>query len=108
MNENNLSSLMNNTKWKEKRNAMIGYPRTTKWRTKDIRTGYLSEWDSEWFYHFSEGGYKTIEYLEIRFENQEMKSEILKLLMKVHVPGELKSESIIIYGYKEKGHIDYL
>ena len=108
MKDKNLSGLMNNTKWNEIRIKMYEYNRNTKWRTIDLNTGHISEWDSEWFYHFSVGGFKTIEYLEIHIENDEMKNEIVEILKKIHVPGEINNTSIFIYGYKENGEINYI
>jgi hypothetical protein len=108
INDKGLSGLMNDTKWNEIRKAMYEFTRITKWRTKDIFTGYLSNWDSEWFYHFNLGEYKTIEYLEIQLENEEMKNEIVEILKKIHVPGEITNNSIFIYGYKEEGIANYI
>jgi len=53
--------VMNNTKWEELRAAMLelGMP-SPKWRTRIIGSGVESGWDSEWFYHFKEGGYTDL------------------------------------------------
>lgn len=102
------NSLMNNTKWEEIRGAMCEYPLTIFWRVRNIDNGYLSNWDAEWFYHFRLGGYDTIEWLEIKVENEEIKNEIINILRKIHVPGEVLKDSIKVYGYSKGGFIDYI
>ena len=101
--------LMNDTKWEEIRTAMIEFPEPTFWRTKDIETGYISHWDRDWYYHFRTGGYNPIEWLEIKFENAKIKEELVNILRKIHVPGELSENRIRIYGYVKPGtFIDYI
>ncbi|MHC1681586.1 MAG: DUF6678 family protein [Clostridiaceae bacterium] len=107
MNLEGYQELMNNTKWEEIRLAMCNYPNEIQWRTKDIENGYISNWDSEWFYHFKAGGYKTIEWLEIRVNNI-IKNDIVNILRKIHVVGDVLNNSIKVYGYKKNGFIDYL
>ena len=56
-----LTPLMNNTKWDQLRLAMYDLDDfSPRWRTKDL-SGYLSDWDGEWFHHFRTSGYETIE-----------------------------------------------
>lgn len=74
---NEYQGLMNNTKWNEIRLAMYSYPKTVRWRVKNINNGYLSNWDAEWFYHFAEGGFDTIEWLEINVDNEIMKQDVI-------------------------------
>ena len=100
--------LMNNTKWDEVRLAMYNLSSSPQWRTKDIESGYVSEWDREWFYHFREGGYEMIEWVEIRSEDAEHKSEIIKCLEKIRVPGEIEGRIIRVYGYAVDKAVNYL
>lgn len=80
--------VMNNTKWDELRLAMYGLDHMSpRWRTKDV-SGYLSEWDGEWFHHFRSGGYDSIEWVEIQVTSPEQDAEVLTRLRKVHVPGQ--------------------
>lgn len=102
------NGLMNNTKWKEIRDAMYDCPYVTKWRIKNLENGYICDWDYDWFYHFRIGGYNTIEWLEIIPENDENSQEIIKILKQIHVPGEVLKDSIKVYGYKPEGVADYL
>ncbi|GAA0076942.1 hypothetical protein UT300005_13200 [Clostridium sp. CTA-5] len=108
MNFKEFNSLMNNTKWKEIRLAMYQYHETIMWRVKNIDNGYLSNWDGEWFYHFKLMGYDTIEWLEIKVDNEEMKNKIVNILRKIHVPGEILNNSIKVYGYKKDEFINYI
>jgi hypothetical protein len=71
----NLISVMSDTKWDELRLAMYELKATPAWRTKCWENGYISEWDKEWFYHFREGGYELIEWVEIRIESEEQKQK---------------------------------
>ena len=100
--------IMNNTKWEEIRLAMYNYPSPIKWRTKSSVSGYISNWDCEWYYHFRLGGYETIEWLEINADNDRIKDDIVNILRKIHVPGEVLKESIRVYGYKRDGFIGYI
>jgi hypothetical protein len=101
-----MNGIMNNTKWNEVRLAMYNLPYIIKWRTKDAKNGYISNWDVEWYYHFMIGGYKTIEWLEIEL-TQETKESVLNELKKIHVPAEVLESSVKVYGYKD-GNVDYL
>jgi hypothetical protein len=105
---NEYQKLMNNTKWEEIRLAMHNYPLPIEWRTKDIENSYICDWDSDWFYHFKLDGYKTIEWLEIKVVNDDIKNDIVTLLRKIHVAGEILKDSIKVYGYKKDGFVDYL
>ena len=106
-------SLMNDTKWEEIWLAMIDIPELIYWRQKDMETSYTCDWDAEWFHHFKtdgdKGSYIVIEWLEIKFENEEMKKKLLKILKEIHVPGEVLENTIKVYGYiKEGTFMDYI
>jgi len=40
----------------------------------------FKHWDAEWFYHFAEGSFDTIEWLEINVDNEIMKQDVITLL----------------------------
>ncbi len=101
------NAVLNNTKWEEIRIAMYLYKNPLKWRTKDVLNGYISYWDADWYYHFKNGGYETIEWLEIQVKDEEQKNDVLCLLKKINVPGEVGENSIFVFGYAE-GFVDYL
>ena len=73
------SGLLNNTKWDEIRLAMHEFEFPPRWRTRDVETGFVSEWDREWFHHFY-GEYSSIEYLEIACDDANMFNFSGKLL----------------------------
>lgn len=100
---NEYQSLMNNTKWEEILLTMYNYPLVVRWRTKDIETGYICEWGCDWYYHFKHGGYKTIEWLEIKTDNKKLENDVLELLRKIHVVGKVLDNSIKVYGYLKTG-----
>jgi len=93
--------VMNGTKWNELRLAMYELgSQSPKWRTKDLENSYVSDWDGDWFYHLSIGGYETIEWLDIRVENPTQRDVVHRELAKIHVPGEASA-----YGYRVFGHV---
>ena len=98
-NSSTYTPLMNNTKWEELRLGMHNLTPPPKWRTKDLMNGYISNWDGEWFYHFKVGGYETIEWVEILFSSPEQKEMVLTELSKIHIPIEILSESIKVFGF---------
>jgi len=82
-------AVMNNTKWKELQKAMYEL--------------------GEWYYHFSVGGFKDIEWVEIRAEDDEGKGVLLSELRKIHVPGVEIENGCRVYGYIEEGKVvDYV
>lgn len=100
---------MNDTKWKEIQRAMYGLSESPLWRTRCVTNGFVSDWDGEWFYHFSEGGFKDIEWVEIQSNNEEQSVSILALLKAIHVPGVKTENGFKVYGYIKKGEaVDYL
>lgn len=101
---------MNDTKWDELRLAMDRLKQLSpRWRTLDVENGHLSDWDGEWFYHFRNGGYKSIQWVEIVTESAEQKRAVLGELVNVHVPGQCIETGFRILGYVEIGvATDYL
>lgn len=94
------TAVMNNTKWDELRLGMYNLNELSPcWRTKDIENGHLSNWDREWFYHFRTGGYKTIEWLEIKIENQIQREGVIIVLKTYHIPFEIIDIGYRVYGY---------
>lgn len=86
--------LMNNTKWEEIRIAIYSCLYNAQWRTKDLESECISTWDGEWYYHFKDRGYITIEWLEIKEETGEIRDEVIIILRNIHVPG-MASDKVI-------------
>jgi len=103
-----LHPLMNNTKWDELRVAMFEHPKSPKWRTCDAESGYVSDWDGEWFYHFRGNGYESILWVELLIESDEQREAIISELVQIGLPGYEKDGNLFVVGYTESGQtIDY-
>jgi hypothetical protein len=105
--------LMNNTKWEEIRIGMLELQYPVRWRTRSLKTGHVSSWDADWYYHFrlldnivTEKSYPLIEWLEIDLSHD--KEEILAILKKIHIPGILMENSVKIIGYSKGEPYEYL
>ena len=103
---------MNNTKWNEifrafyYDNELKSGSTVIKWRTRDIDTGYLSEWDGTWT-HFGADpqDWDKIDQLQIRL-TPENKEYVLKCLKQIHVPGIVEDDTVTIFGYRTD--VDYI
>lgn len=74
-----------------------------------MENGHLSAWDGEWFYHFRDGGYRFIKWVEIAVDSPEQRHAVLAQLTKVHVPGEHTKSGFRVLGFAEPGtEVDYL
>lgn len=110
INNKQLYSHMNDAMWNELRMAMHNLEdKHPQWRKKDIGNDYLSEWDEDWYYHFRKGGYRTIETLEIRVSNKEMRDLVRNALKKISVPGCENEDGFIVFGYtKNDKPVEYI
>lgn len=73
-----------------------------RWRTKDL-SGYICPWDSEWFYHFRDGGYESIEWVEIEVVSLTQDAAVLALLQLIHLPGHRIDRGFRVYGHVRDG-----
>ena len=101
---------MNGTKWNEIFKAFwdleCNNPMDIHWKTKSVKSGFEYE-DSTWSHFGCEPtNYKDIEWLKIKLTD-ENRNIVISVLRKIHVPGEIQSDNIIIYGYKQQG-VDYI
>jgi hypothetical protein len=95
--------IMNDARWDELRVAMYGLGRLSpRWRAKDV-SGHVSDWDGEWFYHFREGGYASIEWVEILAASPEQDAAVETALRRIHVPGHRIVEGFRVLGYVQEG-----
>jgi hypothetical protein len=100
----NLNPVMNTTKWHELRMAMFRLaPMAPRWRTRCVSNGHVTAWDSEWFYHFRDGGYDIIEWVEIETTSIPQDTAVFEALAKIHVPGEKLPNGYRVYGYLPSG-----
>jgi len=104
-------SLMNDTKWNELRDSMLKLGSlSSKWRTKDVKSGYIHRWDGDWHYHFNgAGSYPAMEWVEIKIDSEDQRKIILNILKQINVPGEETEEGFRIFGYAKPGvEINYI
>lgn len=97
-------SVCNDTKWKELRACILSFERARwpKFRSKCLTNGYISAWDREWSHHFIEGGFKDIEWFELRlrqFDDRELIDELLK----IGLVGKCQENVIRLYVYVPNG-----
>jgi Family of unknown function (DUF6678) len=98
-----MNPVMNDTKWEELRLAMYNLGALSpRWRTKDL-SGHISQWDAEWFYHFRNGGYVSIEWVEIQVSSVEQDAAVVASLKAIHLPGQRIERGFRIYGYTSDG-----
>lgn len=103
-----LYSCMNNTKWNEIRMAMVSIESSPLWKITFLN-GYESAVDGEWFYHFCEGGYLDIKYLDIMTNSVEQHTMVGTILLAIHLPGVEVSTGYRIWGYADSvSYVDYL
>ncbi len=105
-----MTGVMNNTKWEELRLGMYNLnDLSPQWRTRDLESGYVSQWDREWYYHFRTSGYKTIEWVEIKVDTEEQEKAVFEVIKKINLPGERINIGYRIYGYAPKDkQINYI
>ncbi|KKD60398.1 hypothetical protein RN22_11030 [Grimontia sp. AD028] len=101
---------MNNTKWRELRKVMSGLGTASpQWKVKILSTGYQSNWDGDWCYHFADDNYSDIEWVEIKVDGESQRSLVLNALKNVHVAGSVTEDGYRIYGYvSDFSSVDYL
>jgi len=103
-----MNPVMNNTKWEELRTAMLALPDAPQWRSRIVGTGYESGWDGEWFYHFRDGGYSDLEWVEVKVSSPAQEEAVLAALRAIHLPGHRTGDGFKIYGYLKPGQsMDY-
>lgn len=103
-----LYPVMNDAKWDELRLAMYQMEASPKWSVKNLN-GYVSTPDREWFYHFSEGGYRDIVYVDIFADNMQHADQILSRLKTINLPGTTIKNGFRVFGHAENTQpVDYL
>ena len=80
-----------------------------KFRVKVLGRDELSRWDGEWFYHFREGPYREIEWVEIAVTSDAQREAVRGQLRVVHVPGFETPEGFRVMGWVPTGTtVDYI
>ena len=107
LSQRGLVPVMNNSKWHELGFAMFSLgDLRPKWRTKDVESGFIREWDGKWFDRFyMSQGYAYIEWLEIEVASTEQDAAVGNALKALHVPGEKTEHGYRVFGYAEPGKL---
>lgn len=104
-------SVANDTKWCELREAMLDLapPDRPRFRCKNLETGNLSQWDGEWFYHWTSGGWDWMEWAELSTETAHQRELVRAILSRIRFAGEQTTVGFRVYGYVRNGEAaDYI
>jgi hypothetical protein len=107
-----LASFMNDTKWRELRMAMVERTEKPRYRVQCLLSQPTppDNWDGDWFYHLPT--FAWIEWLDIdpihvksrghllEAARVDLTQEILDLLRSLSIPCETQDGLIRIYGYR--------
>jgi hypothetical protein len=102
-----LVPVMNDTMWEKLGSAMYRLrDLRPKWRIKDIASGFIREWDGDWFDDFCRfHEYANIEWVEIKVTSTEQDAAVVNALRALHVPGEKTEHGYRVFGYAEPGKL---
>ena len=105
-----LAPILNDTKWEELRLAMYALgSESPRFRAKDIKTSQPGPWDGEWFYHFRDGGYRSLEWVELQLRDQSQRDAVARILASINLPGMHTDAGFIVYGHVVPGApIEYI
>jgi len=93
-----LNPVMNDTKWEELRHGMSMLEAVVPWRCKVLGRRYVSDWDGDWFYHFRLGGYKDIEWTELKIP-PDIVEPAMDVLVRFSLPYEPSEFGVKVFGY---------
>jgi hypothetical protein len=98
-------SVANDTKWRELRAAMLGLDGADQpdFRCKDLESGVLGRWDGEWYYHWQDGGWESMEWAELSVKTARRRDLVRAVLKRIRFAGEETAEGFRIFGYVRNG-----
>src|SRR5262245_31169703 len=95
-----LVSVMNNTRWRKLRAAMLALGRLPPmYRIMNAEYGDLTHWDGEWLHHFNLPSYAFIEWLELKARSPAQHEELRGILRRLRLPGQETALGFRIAGY---------
>lgn len=99
-------SVSNASRWQQLRERMLQLDITDRpnFRSRCLLNDNLSCWDSEWFYHFSDGGYEDIEWFELR-GGALLTPQVFSDVVDIQFVGELRDRTLRLYGYLRNGSV---
>ncbi|MDX3967260.1 MAG: hypothetical protein QHD01_11745 [Bradyrhizobium sp.] len=94
-------SVANDTKWRELREAMLDLASSDqpRFRCKNLETGGLSQWDGEWFYHWTNSGRDWMVWAELSTETTHQRELVRAILKRIRFAGEETAAGFRLYGY---------
>ena len=72
-------------------------------RVKDIEATQPGPWDGEWYYHFREGGYGSMEWVELQLKDESQRDDVASTLASINLPGVHTIGGFIVYGHVMPG-----
>lgn len=98
-------SVANDTKWRELREAVLNLKSSDqpRFRCKNLETGNLSQWDGEWFYHWTSYGRDWMEWAELSIATPHQRTLVRAILKRIRFAGEETAAGFRIYGYVRSG-----
>lgn len=102
--------VMNDTKWEELRLAMHALDSLRpRFQIKDRDAESPAAWDGEWFYHFREQSYDSIQWVDIETLTPEQRAAVRECLRAIHVPGVETKIGFRVFGWVSPGApVDYI
>ena len=81
---------------------MYALPEKPAFRCKDAN-GFYSPPGKEWFYHFRQGGYTSILYVDLIASDDDQRNAILTELKRIGLAGHQTDDGFRVYGYTTPG-----
>ena len=106
-----LVSVANDTKWRELRRAILELEndQRPRFRCMNVETGRFGPWDAEWFYHWMQGGWDWMEWVDLQVRTPQHRDIIRSIIRHIRFAGEETTEGFRLYGYVRAGQVvDYI
>jgi hypothetical protein len=89
----------------ELRAAMLGLDGADQpdFRCKDLESGVLGRRDGEWYYHWQDGGWESMEWAELSVKTARQRDLVRTVLKRIRFAGEEIAEGFRIFGYVRNG-----
>jgi hypothetical protein len=84
-------------------------PLSPRFRVKKIEAAQPGPWDGEWYYHFREGGYGSMEWVELQLKDESQRDDVSSVLASINLPGAHTTGGFIVYGHVMPGtFVEYI
>lgn len=94
----------NDTRWRALQALVLRQPMEARprFRTRCLTNGFVSDWDREWTYHFIEGGFSDIEWVELAFPGGLDPAQVAAVC-DIGFVGERTGDALRLFGYLPRG-----